>query len=180
MGQSKPIPRGLHTITPSLVFRDCGRAIQFYERAFGAREIMRMRSPDGARIWHAELQIGDSRLYLADELPGATAHAPTAMEPAAVSIQLYVEDCDALFAQAVKAGAHATMKLDDQFWGDRMGTITDPFGYQWSISTHVRDVSERELLATVAAMRQPPAPTPEDLAAWRQAEEEEREASTSR
>lgn len=178
MGQSKPIPKGMHTVTPSLVLRDCAGAIQFYERAFGARELMRMPSPDGQRIWHAELKIGDSIVYLADEQPGAAARAPSPTQPAPMSIQLYVSDCDAVFARAVKAGAHATMALEDMFWGDRMGTVADPFGYQWSISTHVRDVPQREMERAIAAMRQPRPGPPDELAAFRRAEEEERSSLT--
>jgi len=180
MGQSKPIPKGMHTITPSLVLRDCAKAIQFYLRAFEAKEVMRMPSPDGSRIWHAELKIGDSIVFLSDEMPGTTARAPTPMEPAAMSIQLYVEDCDAFFARAVKAGAHATMKLDDMFWGDRMGMVTDPFGYQWAIATHVRDVPEQELRRAIAGMqaKERREVSPDDLGSWRRAEEEERDASS--
>jgi uncharacterized glyoxalase superfamily protein PhnB len=178
MGQSKPIPKGMHTVTPSLVLRDCAGAIQFYQKAFGAKEVMRMPSPDGEKIWHAELKIGDSIVFLGDEMPGAPARAPTAMEPAAMSIQLYVEDCDAFFARAVKAGAHATMKLDDMFWGDRMGLVTDPFGYQWAIATHQRDVPEKEMRRAIADMRKAGSADQEPVAAWRRAEDEERDSPT--
>ena len=153
MGQAKPIPKGHHTVTPNLVLRDCARAIQFYQRAFGAKELSRMPSPDGQRIWHAELKIGDSIVYLSDEMPGSQVRAPTAMDPAAMSIQLYVADCDTFFAAAVKAGAQPARKLEDTFWGDRMGTVTDPFGYQWTIGTHVRNVSQKALEKALEAMR---------------------------
>jgi uncharacterized glyoxalase superfamily protein PhnB len=176
MGQTKPIPKGLHTVTPNLVLRDCARAIQFYQRALGAKELMRMPSPDGQRIWHAELKIGDSIIYLSDEMPGGQARAPTASEPAAMSIQLYVEDCDDLFARAVKAGARSTHPLEDMFWGDRMGTVADPFGYQWTIGTHVRDVPQKEMEKAIEAMRRSrPGDTDEESGTFRQAEAEERE-----
>lgn len=177
MGQSKPIPKGMHTVTPSLVLRDCARAIQFYQRAFDAKELMRMPSPDGQRIWHAELKIGDSIVYLSDEQPGAPARAPTATSPAAMSIQLYVEDCDALFTRAVRAGAQVGMALEDMFWGDRMGLVTDPFGYQWAIATHVRDVPQAELERAMEAMRPRAgqAEGVEEAGSWRRAEEEERD-----
>lgn len=183
MGQSKPIPKGMHTVTPSLVLRDCARAIQFYERAFGAKELMRMPSPDGSSIWHAELKIGDSIVYLNDEMPGAPARAPSPMQPAAMSIQLYVEDCDAFFARAIKAGGQSTMKLEDMFWGDRMGMLTDPFGYQWAISTHVRDVPQAEMERAIQAMSQRRGDDGDaggtgEAGSWRRAEEEERDVRT--
>lgn len=178
MGQTKPIPKGHHTVTPNLVLRDCAEAIAFYQRAFGAKELMRMPSPDGTRIWHAELQIGDSIVYLGDEMPGNLARAPTAGEPAAMSIQLYVPGCDAFFERAVKAGAKATRPLQDMFWGDRMGTVMDPYGYQWTIGTHVRDVSQRELERAMEALQHPKASDELKVASFRRAEAEERDAWT--
>lgn len=180
MGQSKPlpVPKGMHTVTPSLVLRDCARAITFYQHAFGAKEVRRMTSPDGRAVWHAELRIGDSVVYMNDEMPGSPASAPTPEHPAAMSIQLYVEDCDATFARAVAAGARATMKPDDMFWGDRMGSVVDPYGYTWAIATHQRDVSDEDLRrAMQAAQRRMEAGAdPAEAGTWRAAEDEERDA----
>jgi uncharacterized glyoxalase superfamily protein PhnB len=173
MGQTKPIPKGHHTVTPHLVLRDCAKAIQFYQRAFGAKELTRMPGPDGHGVWHAELQIGNSVIYVADEMPGSP-HAPSLAEPAATSIVLYVEDCDATFARAIKAGGQTTRKLEDMFWGDRMGTVTDPFGYQWSVATHVRDLSRKEMEKAVAEAHRAAAPSTE-TATFRRAEAEERD-----
>jgi uncharacterized glyoxalase superfamily protein PhnB len=176
MGQTTPIPKGHHTVTPILVLRDCAAAIEFYQRALGAKELMRIPSPDGKRIWHAELQIGDSIVYLGDEMPGSTARAPSAAEPAAMAIQLYVPDCEALFAGAIKAGATPTRPLEDMFWGDRMGSVTDPFGYQWTIGTHVREVPQRELEQAMEALRHPEDGEDVKVASFRRAEAEERDA----
>jgi PhnB protein len=176
MGQTTPIPKGHHTVTPILVLRDCAAAIEFYQRALGARELMRMPSPDGRRIWHAELQIGDSIVYLGDEVPGWPTRAPSAREPAAMAIQLYVPDCDAVFARAIESGAKPTRPLEDMFWGDRMGSVTDPFGYQWTIGTHVRDVSQRELEGAMEALRHPEGGEDLKVASFRRAEQEERDA----
>lgn len=152
MGQAQPIPKGMHTVTPNLVLGDCAAAIEFYKRAFGAEELMRMPTPDGKKIWHAELRIGDSVVYLADETPEGGIQAPTPDYPSSVSIMLYVPDADALQARAVRAGAKPAMSMQDMFWGDRMGSIGDPFGYVWTIATHVRDVSETEMRAAVERM----------------------------
>jgi len=182
MGQSKPIakgmgiPAGMHTVTPSLVLRDCARAITFYQHAFGATEVRRMTSPDGHSIWHAELRIGDSTLFLNDEMPGQV--APTLEHPAAMSIQLYVGDCDEVFARALASGARSTMKPDDMFWGDRMGSVVDPYGYPWAIATHQRDVPEAELTRAMQAAQQrlERGAEPGDSGTWRTAEDEERDA----
>ncbi len=178
MAQIQPIPKDLHTVTPNLVLKDCARAIEFYRRAFGAEEVMRMPTPDGRHIWHAELRIGDSILYLADELPDGPLRAPTQAAPAPVSIQLYVKDCDALFGRAVKAGAIQVSAPQDTFWGDRMGAVADPFGYRWSVATHVRDVSARDMERAVDELRRH-AGGKTDVAAqgaWRAAEDEESES----
>jgi len=164
MGTPTPIPRGTHTVTPHLVLRDCAGALAFYQRAFGAKEEVRLPSPDGRRIWHAEIRIGDSLVYLNDEVPGALAPWPAA--PGAMSIQLYVEDCDAVYASAVRAGAHPTMRLEDRFWGDRMGIVTDPFGCQWTISTHRRHVSREELDGALATLPTSSTTALEGQAAW--------------
>ena len=140
----KPIPEGLHTITVNMSVRDAAKAIEFYRKAFGAEELSRMMSPDGKYVWHAELQFGNSRLYLADEAASG-AKSPQAMGGSPVSLQLNVEDVDKMFDRAVKAGAKVKMPVADMFWGDRYGALTDPFGLDWSISTHLRDVPPDEM-----------------------------------
>jgi PhnB protein len=145
MARVNPIPKDMHTITPSLAFRGAAGAIDFYKKAFGAQEVMRMPSPDGKYIWHAELRIGDSVFYLNDEMPGSTTHAPSREHPATASLALYVEDADALFQRAVGAGAASVMPVQEMFWGDRMGVVTDPYGHSWMIMTHTRDLTEEEI-----------------------------------
>ena len=145
MATVKPIPTGMHTLTPNLVLRDCARAIDFYKKALGAQEISRMPAPDGKGIWHAELRIGDSVFFLNDEMPGMGRHAPTAADPLPVTMWLYVEDCDAAYGRAMKAGATSTMAPDDMFWGDRCGGVADPFGYLWSFATHQKDMTDAEM-----------------------------------
>jgi PhnB protein len=151
----KPIPEGYHTLTPSLSVENAAEAIEFYKRAFGASERARTLGPDG-KIAHAELQIGDSVLMLADPFPQATTKPPTQIGGTAVTLFLYVEDVDAVFKQAVGAGATSTMDVDDMFWGDRFGSVTDPYGHSWGIATHVEDVPPEELeergRAAMAAM----------------------------
>lgn len=143
---ARPIPEGYHSVTPSLVVRGAADAIEFYKRAFGARELGRMAAPDGQVIWHAEIQIGDSRLMLSDEFPEmGDCRAPTSLGGTSTSLHIYVEDADAAFQRAVDAGATVSMPLEDAFWGDRYGTVTDPFGHQWGIATHQEDVSEEEM-----------------------------------
>ncbi len=144
MAQVKPIPTGMHTITPNLVIKGCAEAISFYQKAFGAQEMMRLPTPDGKYIWHAEIRIGDSVLYLTDEMPQGPARAPSPEHPANF-IQLYVENADESFQRAITAGAKSSMPVADMFWGDRAGMVTDPFGYPWFIATHVKDVTQEEL-----------------------------------
>jgi PhnB protein len=142
----KPIPEGFHTITPSLILRDCAQAIEFYKSAFGAtEETSRFTSPDGQRIMHAELKFGDSMVFLADEMPEQRMKSPQSLDGAAVVMSLFVPDVDAAFKRAVAAGAKAKMPLSDTFWGDRRGVIVDPFGHVWHIFTHVEDVSLEEM-----------------------------------
>ena len=142
----RPIPEGYHTLNPTLVVRNGAEAIEFYKRAFGAQELGRMTSPDGKAIWHAELQIGDSRLMLSDEFPEMSdSHSPKTLGGTASSIHLYVEDADAVFQRAVDAGAAVSMPLMDAFWGDRYGKVTDPFGHSWGIATRKEEVSEEEM-----------------------------------
>ncbi len=145
MASANPVPQGMHTLTPNLVLRDCARAIEFYKKALGAQERSRMPSPDGAKIWHAELVVGDSTLFLNDEMPGMGQPAPTAADPSPVTMWLYVQDCDAAFDRAVKAGAKQTYAPTDMFWGDRCAGVADPFGYVWSFATHQKDVTAEEL-----------------------------------
>jgi PhnB protein len=139
----RPVPEGYHTVTASITCKDAARAIEFYKSAFGATERMRMQSPDG-RVSHAELQIGDSVIFLGDEFPGMTV-APTENSLPSSSIYLYVEDADATFNQAVSAGAQPSMPVTTMFWGDRYGKVVDPFGHHWGVSTHVEDVGGEEM-----------------------------------
>ena len=140
----RPIPEGYHTITPHLVNRNAAAAIDFYKRAFGAEEINRHAGP-GGKIMHAELRIGDSVLMLCDEFPEMGAKSPQALGGSPVTLSLYVENADKVFQQAVNAGATVIMPLSDQFWGDRYGKLRDPYGHEWSIVTHIEDVSPEEL-----------------------------------
>lgn len=141
-----PIPPGLHSLTPHLVCRNAASAIDFYVRAFGAAEMMRLPGPDG-RLMHAALRIGDSTLMLVDEYPEQGCLGPQAPGASPVTIHLYVPDVDATLAQAEAAGGQITLPAADMFWGDRYGRLVDPFGHQWSVATHVRDVSPEELQA---------------------------------
>ncbi len=140
----RPIPKGYHTISPNLVVSDANGAIDFYRKAFGAKELFRMNSPDG-KVVHAELKIGDSMLMLSDEMPGGKCRAPKSLGGSPVNIFLYVEDVDRVFKQAVEAGARVEMPVADMFWGDRWGSLTDPFGHSWSLATHKEDLTEDEL-----------------------------------
>lgn len=147
-----PIPEGFHTITPHLVVKGASEAIVFYKRAFGAEELGRMPfpGPDGqVKIGHAELRIGDSRLFLADEFPGQGATGPVGGSP--VTIHLYVTDADTAFERAVAAGATVTMPLADMFWGDRYGQLVDPFGHHWSIAAHLEDLTPEQMQERMAA-----------------------------
>jgi PhnB protein len=142
MANAKPIPEGYHTVTPSLICKDAGSAIEFYKNAFGAVERVRMPSPDG-KVGHAELKIGDSMIFVSDEMPQMGAVAPTAM--GGFYLFLYVEDVDTVFNRAIAAGARSTMPVQDMFWGDRCGKLSDPFGYRWGIATHTEDVAPEEM-----------------------------------
>ncbi len=151
-GKVKPIPDGYHTVTPYLIVNDGGRALDFYQRAFGAKEQMRMPQPDG-RIGHAEIQIGDSRIMLADEFPEMDARSPKSVGGSPVSIMLYVEDVDAVLKQAIAAGAREVRPVADQFYGDRLGSLEDPFGHKWHIATHKEDLSLDEIKKRAAAAK---------------------------
>jgi PhnB protein len=141
---AKPIPDGYHTVSPYLAVEDAARAIEYYTKAFGAKEVVHMDAPNG-QIGHAELQIGDSRVMLADPFPQSSTRPPKELGGTSVSVFMYVEDVDAMVKQAVNAGATVTMEVADQFWGDRFGTITDPFGHVWNVATHVEDVPPEEM-----------------------------------
>jgi len=140
----KPIPDGYHTVTPYLAVEDAAAAIDYYKKVFGAKERVRMDAPDG-KIGHAELEIGDSLVMLADAVPQFSTRAPTEVGATTASIFLYVEDVDTVVKGAVDAGATVLMEVADQFWGDRFGTVQDPFGHQWSVATHVEDVPPEEI-----------------------------------
>jgi PhnB protein len=146
----KPIPEGYHTATPYLIVKDGAGAIEFYKKAFGATELMRMADSSG-KIGHAEIKIGDSVIMLADEVTGMGYRSPQSLGGSPVSILLYVEDVDALFSQAVATGAKVQRPVQDQFYGDRIGGVTDPFGHVWYIATHKEDVSPEEMQKRAAA-----------------------------
>ncbi len=142
-GKVKAIPEGFHTVTPAITVRDGMKALEFYKQAFGAEVRGVHKAPDG-KVAHAEVKIGDSVIMLADEFPGFSA-SPQALGGIATSLTIYAENVDQLFDRAVKAGATVTMPLADQFWGDRWGTITDPFGHRWSLAQHIEDVAPDEM-----------------------------------
>lgn len=139
-----PVPAGYTTVTPHLVCREAAQAIAFYVKAFGAKERMRMASPDG-KIAHAEIRIGNAIVMLGDEQPAMGASAPQTVGGTAVHIFLYVPNIDKLFAQAVQAGATVEMPPTNMFWGDRYAKLSDPFGHKWSLGTHIEDVSPKEM-----------------------------------
>lgn len=142
---AKPVPHGYHTVTPSLVVRDAAKAIEFYKKALGAEERMRMASPDG-KIVHAELQIGDSIIFLADECPGmGLSQSPQTLGGSTGTLNLYVGDVDTAYQRAVAAGAKVAMPVADMFWGDRYGTFVDPFGHPWGLATHKEDLTAEEI-----------------------------------
>jgi len=147
----KPIPEGMHTVTPHLVCAGATEAIEFYQKAFGATELSRVPGENG-KLMHASVRIGDSVVMLNEEMPEWGAFGPKSLKGSAVTIHLYVENADAVFEQAVAAGAKITMPLDDMFWGDRYGKVEDPFGHQWSIGTHVRDVTPEEMQKAMEQM----------------------------
>jgi PhnB protein len=138
------IPAGYHSATPYLIINGAAKAIDFYKNAFGATEVLRMAQPDG-KIGHAEIKIGDSHIMLADEVPQMGYKSPKSLGGSPVSILLYLDDVDKVFNRAVAAGATANRPVADQFYGDRMGTLTDPFGHVWSLATHVEDIPPEEM-----------------------------------
>jgi PhnB protein len=148
----KAIPDGFHTATPYLIVKGAAQALDFYQKAFGAREVFRFAGPNG-QIGHAEIQIGNSRIMLADEHPQMGAVGPQTLGGTPVGICLYVEDVDALAKRAVAAGAKVERPVQDQFYGDRSGTFADPFGHKWTIATHKEDVSPEEMQRRAEAFR---------------------------
>jgi uncharacterized glyoxalase superfamily protein PhnB len=144
MAKVSPIPKGYHTITPGLAVRDAASAIDFYKKALGAKEKGRMPGPDG-KIMHAELQIGDSKIMLGEENPQMNNPSPLYLNGSPIGLYVYVRDADKVFNQAVKAGATVTMPVMDQFWGDRAGMITDPFGHKWWLASRKHNLSPKQL-----------------------------------
>ncbi len=144
------VPDGYATVTPYLVVRNCAEAIEFYKKAFGAEEVMRMPTPDGERVMHAEIRVGGSAIMMTDELPGMDCQSPQALGGTAVTLHLYLPDIDSAYARAQNAGCEAVMPPQDMFWGDRYGRLVDPYGHSWAMATHVRDVSPEEMREAAA------------------------------
>lgn len=151
MPQVKPVPEGMHTVTPHLVCAGAADAIEFYKKAFNAMEVGRLAGPQG-KLMHAMIRIGDSSVMLVDEFPDCGSFGPKSLKGSPVTIHLYVEDVDAFVKRAVAAGAKITMPVDDMFWGDRYGRLEDPFGHRWSVGTHKRDVSLEEMKQAMQKM----------------------------
>jgi PhnB protein len=147
----KAVPEGTHTITAHLSVRDAHKAIEFYQKAFGAKVLFVHDTPDG-KVMHATLQVGDSKFMLADEFPGMGPRAAQSLGGSPVVLNIYVDDVDTLFNQAVAAGAKVTMPLANQFWGDRYGQISDPFGHSWALGSHVEDVAPEEMARRANAL----------------------------
>jgi uncharacterized glyoxalase superfamily protein PhnB len=144
MAQAKPIPDGFHTLTPHLVYAGASDAIAFLAKAFGAVELSRLEGP-GGKIMNAQLRIGNSMLMVVDEFPDWGSFGPKALKGTSVTVHLFVEDVDAVVARAVAAGATLVMPVADMFWGDRYGVLLDPYGHQWSVATHQRDLSPQQI-----------------------------------
>lgn len=161
-----PVPKDFHTITTALTVNNCAEAIEFYERALGAKEISRMGMPGSNLVWHCHMKLGDSNLFLADPMPGA-GPASSAENPSPVSMFLYVEDCDAAMQRAVDAGMTVTMPMMDAFWGDRMGNVIDKYGNSWAFASRKKLMTDEEMMkagqafaAEQAAQAQQPSPPP--------------------
>lgn len=148
MSSVKAIPEGYHSLQPYLHVRGAAQAIEFYKQAFGAKEVMRMAQPDG-KLGHAEVRIGDSVVMLADEAPEKGIYSPMHLGGSAVSLMFYVEDCDGVYRRALAAGGKSLREPTDQFYGDRTAGVEDPFGFQWWIGTHVKDVSMEAMQAVM-------------------------------
>jgi PhnB protein len=149
MATVKAVPAGFHTVTPHLTVNDAAKALDFYSRAFGAKEQVRMPGPDG-HIIHAQTMIGDSPILLAEEMPGMGGKGPLAIGGTPVTLHIYTDDADALFARAVAAGATVRMPMEDMFWGDRYGQVVDPFGHVWAIGQHKKDMTPDEMKKAMA------------------------------
>jgi PhnB protein len=145
MATVKPIPEGQHSITAGLIVKNARQAIEFYKTAFGARDVSIWTGPDGKSVMHAELKIGDTKIFLGEESTDMGTVSPQSLGGTGVSLNLFTEDCDATFKRAIGAGAKVKTPLADQFWGDRYGKLTDPFGHVWGIATHKEDVSREEM-----------------------------------
>ena len=154
------IPEGYHSVTPYLIVDGAAEAIRFYERAFGASEVLRMPMGDSGKLAHAEIKIGDSHVMLADEFPDMDFLGPLKRGGATASLMIYLPDVDAAYARALEAGATEERPPEDQFWGDRMGTLRDPFGHRWSLASHVEDVADAELQSRMEAAFAPSRPQP--------------------
>lgn len=144
------VPEDFHTITPQLVVKGVADAIAWYAKAFEAHELLRNTAPDGVSIMHAELLLGDSRFFVVDEFPDSVV-SPATLGGTSITLHLYVEDVDAMFDRAVAAGAAVVLPVADQFWGDRYGILTDPFGHRWSIASRIEDLSPKKLQDRAAA-----------------------------
>ncbi len=142
---TKPIPDGYHSATPTLTISGASDAIEFYKKAFDAKEIFRFLGPDGKSIMHAEIRIGDSPIMLCDEMPQMGCLSPTSIGGPSGSIYLYVNDADSVFNKAVSVGAKPMMPIMDGFWGDRIGALTDPFGHRWTVATRKKDLTMEEI-----------------------------------
>ena len=149
--KGKPIPAGMHSVTPHLVCAGAAAAIEFYKKAFNAVETSRLPGPDG-KLMHAAVRIGDSTVMLTDESPDWGCFGPRSLKGSPVTIHLYVDDVDAVVDQAVKAGGKIVMPVEDMFWGDRYGKLEDPFGHQWSVATHLREVTPEEMKEAMTQM----------------------------
>jgi PhnB protein len=143
--KASSVPKGYHSVTPGLALRDTPAAIEFYKKAFGAKEKGRMAGPDG-KIMHAELQIGDSRIMVGEEMPQMGHSSPLALGGSPVNLYVYVKNVDKAFDQAISAGATVVMPVADMFWGDRYGALKDPYGHKWGLATHKRDMSNKEMM----------------------------------
>jgi PhnB protein len=142
---SKPVPQGFHSVTPSLIVKNAAQALEFYKKALGAKELMRMPTPDG-KIGHAELQIGDSIIFVSDEFPNmGVSKSPQTLGGCTGTLNLYVEDVDKTYQRAIDSGGKAAMPVADMFWGDRYGTFVDPFGHSWGVGTHKEDLTPEEI-----------------------------------
>jgi PhnB protein len=142
---ARPIPEGCHTLTPHIIVRGAAAAIEFYQKAFGAQVVMVMPGPDGKSVAHAELKIGDSMLFMCEEFAPRGCLSPVGLGGTPVTLTLYVEDADAVFNRAASAGAQVRLPVQDMFWGDRYGQLTDPFGHIWAVATHKEDLTPEEI-----------------------------------